>query len=417
MPCTECFHDIPAGSACLSQMPETMPEKFRRKKYENFCVSCAKCEAKNKLPCYARRLDHWHTYERKTAEPAACGYCGDAIPEGAWTVAQKIYALPEPEVEGVPTDGDGDGDAPIGSAASGAAASAAKSASGSGAWGNLSPQLQRRFMTGGLRAGSRTPTMARRLYEKEIPAAVRNLGEDAVRDFMNGRQFSHIKSVFNAPDKAKFPSNVIPEDGAKNMARGSQNMTSAELAAAKSAGRAAAKSAGRAAAAKIGAKSALKGGAKAGAAAAAVEAPVSGMENFFHWKRGRKSGKQAAKDTAKDTGVAAGVGVAGVVIVKGGVALAASVKGGAMLTAAGTALAPLGTPLMIAGVGFVAVSAAHRIIKASKHDLPLDEYYIHFCKDGDCKTQFAAEITKAAQPNSMIATIRAMLRRLTAWRF
>ena len=58
--CAECVHDVPAGSVCLSQMPPDMPEGFRRKKYENFCVSCAKCAAKNKLPCYARRLDHWY---------------------------------------------------------------------------------------------------------------------------------------------------------------------------------------------------------------------------------------------------------------------------------------------------------------------------------------------------------------------
>ena len=381
MRCTECFHDIPAGSACLSQMPETMPEKFRRKKHENFCVSCAKCESKNKPPCYARRLNHWHTHERKTAEPASCGYCGDAIPKDTWTVAQKIYALPEPESESVQINGDGDGDAPIVSAASGAAAAgAAKSGSGSGAWSSLSPRLQRRFMTGGLRGrglGYRTPAMARRLYEKEIPAAVRNLGEDAVRDFMRGRQFSHVKSVSNAPGQARLPSNVILEDGAKNMARGSRNMTSAELAAAKSAG--------RASAVKIGAKSALKGGAKAGAVAAAMEAPVSGAENFLHWKRGRKSGKQAVKDAAKDTGVAAGVGIAAAGVVKG-----------AAMAGIGVSLGPLGTPLMIAGGGLMVAAAAHRIIKAGKRDMPLDEYYIHFCKETDCKTKFAAEITQAA---------------------
>lgn len=379
MYCAECSHDIRAGSSCLSQMPETMPEKFRRKKYKNFCVSCAKCEAKNKPPCYARQFDHWYAPREETKESIPCGYCGDAIRKGVLTPAQKIYAWPEPESESVPADGAGD--APIVSAASGFAASgAAKSGAGSGAWSSLSPQLQRRFMTGGLRGrglGYRTPAMARRLYEKEVPSAVRNLGEDAVRDFLKGRQFSHVKSVSNAPGQARLTSNVILEDGAKNMARGSRNMTSAELAAAKSAG--------RASAAKIGVKSALKGGAKAGAAAAAMEAPVSGAENFLHWKRGRKSGKQAVKDTAKDAGVAAGVGIAAAGVVKG-----------AAIAGVGVSLGPLGTPLMIAGGGLMVASAAHRLIKAGKRDMPLDERYIHFCKDRDCKTKFASEITAAA---------------------
>lgn len=379
--CAECVHDISAGSACLSQMPETMPEKFRRKKYENFCVSCAECESKGKPTCYVRFFAHWYAHREETKESVPCGYCGDSIRKGVLTPAQKIYAWP-PEPESETVQDDGGGDAPIGSAASGfAASSAAKSAGGSGAWNNLSPQLQRRFMTGGLRGrglGYRTPAMARRLYEKEIPSAVRNLGEDAVRDFLKGRQFSHVKSVSNAPSQARLASNVILEDGAKNMARGSRNMTSAELAAAKSAG--------RASAVKIGAKSALIGGAKAGAVAAAMEAPVSGAENFLHWKRGRKSGAQAAKDAAKDTGVAAGVGIA-----------AAGVAKGAALAGVGVSLGPFGTPLMIAGGGLMVASAAHRLIKAGKHDLPLDERYIHFCKGKDCKTKFASEITQAAK--------------------
>lgn len=376
--CSECVHDISAGSACLSQIPEVMPEKFRRKKFENFCVSCDECESKGKPPCYARRLSHWYAPKEETKESVPCGYCGDAIRKGVLTPTQKIYAWPEPESESVQADGD----APIGSAASGfAASSAAKSGGSSGAWHSLSPRLQRRFMTGGLRGrglGYRTPEMARRLYEKEIPAAVRNLGEDAVLDFMKGRQFSHVKSVSNAPGQARLTSNVILEDGAKNMARGSRDMTSAELAAAKSAG--------RASAVKIGAKSAIKGGAKAGAVAASMEAPVSGAENFLHWKRGRKSGKQAVKDTAKDTGIAAGVGIAAAGVVKG-----------AALAGVGVSLGPLGTPLMIAGGGLMVAAAASRLIKAGKHDMPLDEYYIHFCKGKACKTEFASEITKAAK--------------------
>ena len=48
------------------------------------------------------------------------------------------------------------------------------------------------------------------------------------------------------------------------------------------------------------------------------------------------------------------------------------------------------------GVGIVGVTAYH-IVKASRHDLPLDEYYVYFCKDGPCKTKFAQAVTNAAR--------------------
>ena len=407
MQCDECFHDIRAGTACLSQMPEVMPEKFRRKKYDNYCVYCIECAVKDKPPCYARQFPHWYALREEAKESIPCGYCGDAIRKGDFTPAQKIYAWPEPEIASVQTDNAVDGDAPIGSAASGAAAASAAKSGGLGAWHNLSQDLQSKFITGGLRGGSRTPAMARRLYEKEVPAAVRNLGEDAVVDFLKGRHFSHIKSVSNAPSQARLTSNVILEDGAKNMARGSRNMTSAEIAAARSAG--------RAAALKIGVKSALKGGAKAGAIAAAMEAPVSGAENFLHWKRGRKTGKQAAKAVAKDTGVAAGVGIAAAGVVK---VAAVGVAKGAAMAGIGMSLGPFGTPLMIAGGGLMVAAAAHRIIKAGKRDLPLDKYYIHFCKDTDCKTRFAlAIIEAAARPAAPSGFLSRLMAGVRGWQF
>ena len=44
MSCSECEHDIVAGTECLSQMPAEMPEHFRRARYENFCVECRECK-------------------------------------------------------------------------------------------------------------------------------------------------------------------------------------------------------------------------------------------------------------------------------------------------------------------------------------------------------------------------------------
>ena len=305
MYCTECRHEIPSGTECLSQMPVDMPENFRRRKYENFCVDCADCAAKmgecrqRSRSCYVRRLDHWYTHTEKTPEPVDCGYCGETIPRGTREVAQKLYAWPESEVDSESKSSP----AHDGGAAAGVAAGTAVRPSAAG-WHNLSRATQRRFQTGGLGRdlGARSPAMAQRLYEKEVPKAIRNMGEDAVRDFLKGKHFSHVRSVANVPGRARAPSNIVLEDAGKNLARGSRNMTSA--------GRAAAKSAGRASAIKTGAKAAVKGGVKAGIIAAAAEAVVSAPENILHWKRGRKSGEQAAKDTAKSTATAAGVGVA-----------------------------------------------------------------------------------------------------------
>ncbi len=72
MHCTECSHKIPSGTECLSQMPLEMPENFRRGEYENFCITCAECDAKRGLParaCYARWLDHYTRRNHRMDNP------------------------------------------------------------------------------------------------------------------------------------------------------------------------------------------------------------------------------------------------------------------------------------------------------------------------------------------------------------
>ena len=381
MRCTECNHKIPAGGECLSQMPPKMPENFRRRKYENFCIACAECDAGTRKPglrtraCYMRQLNHWYTHKEKTREAVPCGHCDEVIPEGTQTVAQKFYAWPDFEVDPESKSSL----AHAGGVAAGVAVGTSVKPSAA-EWHNLSRATQRQFKTGGLGRGlgSRSPAMAQRLYEKEIPEAIRNMGEPAVKDFMKGKHFSHFKSVANAPGSAKVPSNIILEDAGTNLSRGSRNMTSA--------GHAAAKSASRASAIRTGTKAAIKGGTKAGLIAAAMEAAVSVPENILHWKRGRKSGQQAAKDTAKSTATAAGVGVA-----------TAGVAKGIALVGLSPTMGPAGVPLAIAGVGLMIGTATHRLLKAAKHDLPLDEYLIFFCKNSRCKTRFARDVTNAAR--------------------
>ena len=216
-----------------------------------------------------------------------------------------------------------------------------------GGWDNLTPGTRRLFQTRGLGRGlgSRTPTMAQRLYEKSVPRVIRNPGEDAVRDYLKGKHFSHKMSVANAPQRAKAPSNIVLESVRENLARGRRNMTSAEVAAAKGAG--------RASASKILAKSALKSGAKAGLIAAAIEAPIAGLENYLHWRGGRKTGKQAAKDTAKSTAVAGGHG--------------AAVSVPLMFIPLG----PLGAPVAIVGGTLLVGNTIYRIAMATKRNAAL----------------------------------------------
>ena len=374
--CTECRHRIRAGENCLSQMPEEMPAKFRRRKYETFHINCAECAQQKKLPyCYVRHLNHWYTSTEITKEPVQCGYCEDSIPKGKSVIYQKLFAWPESpldsEYENISSDGSGV--ITTATATESGIAGAAKGAH-AGSWHNLSSETQRQFQTRGLGRGlgSRTPAQARQLYETKVPLSVRNQGEQAVLKFIDGkhRHFSHGNSVFNSPDKAKEPSNVFIENAKKNLSRGNRNMTSKEIAAAHSANR------------RLAFGAAAQGVARGGAISAAVEAPIAGIENFYHWKRGRKSAGQAVKDSAKSTAGAGAVGA-------GVTATALGVSKGAAMVGISPTLGPAGPPLAVAGVALMVGATAYRIIKASKRDLPLDEYRLFLCKDTDCKNRFA----------------------------
>ena len=379
--CTECFHHIPAGRACLSQVPQRMPEGFRRGNCENFCIECKECRARGRRPrlrprpCFVSRLNHWYTHKARTLDPVPCGHCGEVIPAGTWTVAQEFYAWPEPGTDSESLNKL----SRHGATVTGVSAGTTAKASAAG-WHDLSPSTRHRFQFGGLGRGlgSRSSKMGQRLYEKEVPKAVRSLGEPAVRDFLKGKHFSHIKSVANSPGNARAPSNVILENAGVNLSRGSRNMTKA--------GQAAARSASRASAVRTGAKAAIKSGVKAGMVAAAAESIVAVPENMLHFNRGRKSGEQAVRDTVKSTAIAAGVGFG-----TAGVAKAATMAG------IGLSLGPLGTPLMIAGGVVFIGSAINRIARAAERDLPLTEYRISFCKNKRCKTRYAEAITKAAR--------------------
>ena len=380
--CTECYHTIPAGTDCLSQMPVPMPDGFRRRKYDNFCLECPECnENRRKSPCYVRYLGHWYARKEKTPGPANCVNCGDAIPKGTQTVAQKLYFWPErddvlEQKDGASYGGSGV-DASVRAAGIGFA-DAAKRA-GSGAWQNLSPKTQQMFKTRGLGRGlgSRTPVMAQRFYETSVPQTVRAQGEAAVLKFLSGKHASHIKSISKMPGWAKRPSNTVWENSRANLKRGSRNMGASEVSAVQTANRASA----------LGAVA--KGAAKGGGIAAAIEAPVAAIENLFHWKRGRKSRAEAAKDAAVSTAGAAAVGAGATVAVAG-------IAKGAALVGISPTLGPAAPAVAAAGATLMVGTAAYRIYKAVKRDLPLDEYRVYFCKKTRCRKKYAQQVTTAA---------------------
>ncbi len=351
--CSECSHTIRSGTNCLSQMPVAIPDGFRRRKYRNFCIECEECKAEgHESSCYVRSFHHWYAYQATPVEPIPCGHCGKAIPGGTRTAAEKLYVWPEPEPVsgsiGSPSHRNGAAFSVLGGTARPSPA----------AWDNLSRSTRRKFTEGGLRPGMgpRTDAMARRLFEKEVPEPLRKMGEPAVKDFLRGKHVSHIKSVKNAPDQAKWPSNVVLEDGRPNVARGGRNMKHADLAEAKSAS--------RYSAVRAGAKALAKGATKAGFVAALMEAVVSLPENILHHRRGRKSGEQALKDAARDMWTAGRAGFVATAIAKGALVFFPGLA---------TVLPALG----VAGAGFLVGTAATRLYKAAKRDLPLDEYHVY----------------------------------------
>ena len=42
-------------------------------------------------------------------------------------------------------------------------------------------------------------------------------------------------------------------------------------------------------------------------------------------------------------------------------------------------------------------TAANRVFKAAKHDMPLNEYHLFFCRERACRTKYAQHVTNAAR--------------------
>ena len=188
------------------------------------------------------------------------------------------------------------------------------------------------------RAGRIAPD---KLFNKRIPAGVK-LREKDIVEFIK-REVSHRISRKNNPAKAGDVNNVFFEISWKNRARGSRNMSRAEVQSARFNN--------TITGIKCGLKTTVSTAAKGALFGALLEVPITCIENAFHIRNNRKSVKEACIDATKDIGITAGV--AGTT--------AAAFTGLSLL---GVTFGSAAIPLVIVGGAVYTWSATDRIWKA-----------------------------------------------------
>lgn len=213
------------------------------------------------------------------------------------------------------------------------------------AFGELSLSLKLKFALAGLRGTWRIIPAAESFFESSVPQVIRNLGEDAVVEFLKGKHASHIKSVVNDPSLAMKDSNIVWEAAKYNLKRGSADMTGAELARANALNiiDAAGIVAGRT----------LQIAAKAGCVGMALEGFVSLGENLIYVYAGERSAKEAAIDVSKN------MVEKGILSAVSGVVVSVAIAFGA-----GPALATMAPVMVTIGGTVYLLGAINRISKA-----------------------------------------------------
>ena len=119
--------------------------------------------------------------------------------------------------------------------------------------------------------------------------------------------------------------------------------------------------------------------------AALMEAPVTALENYVHYRKGRKTGEEALSDAAKDIKNRA---IAGGII---GFTVTAAIA----LSGAGPLLITLGPIMRPIGITLYAYSALKRISSAMQEDIPLQRVAVYYCSPR-CHTAFAYENGRSA---------------------
>ena len=221
-----------------------------------------------------------------------------------------------------------------------------------GSWDSLSDSLQSKFTSAGLggERGVRSVAEAQAFYHDSISYPVRNLGGDAVQQYVAGKDASHIQSAHNVPHLADSNSNIIWENSAINRARGAEDMTSGERWQAHATN--AFDSAG------IVFRDCLETAGMTAMYAGLLEAPVAAIENYLHYKRGRMTGEEAVKEAAMAIGKRAGTGAV----------VGFTVTGAVAFLGAGPLLVTIAPVLLPVGMGLYAYTALKRVMDAASHD-------------------------------------------------
>ena len=372
--CAECRHNILHGRLCLSEVPEETPAGVSRGDFRNWCIGCPQCWAQGKHACYARHLEGGRS-TGQTPRSLPCARCGRRIGAGERAGVDIYYDWPGQAAEersGALTK-------------SGIAGLAAAAQVGTilrgvpdGGFASLSGGLQRKFRDAGLRPehGVRSAAEAQALYQESAPSFVRNYGEDAVRQFLQGKDASHIRSVHNAPQLATDSGNILWESSGVNRARGGADMTGWE--------QFGAQGSNVFDAAAITMRECATAAGTSALIAGLLETPVAAVENYIRYRKGVATGEQAVKDAARSIIQHAGAGaIAGVAVII------------AIGLGAGPIIATVAPILMPVGLALYGISALKRILNALADGLPLHRVGTYFCSPR-CHTRFAYETGKSA---------------------
>ena len=372
--CAECQHNIQPGRLCLSELPEETPAGVSRADFKNYCIGCPECWRQGRHACYVRYLESGKN-TGKTPRSLPCARCGRRIGAGEKAGVDIYYDWPS-ETADEPSS-------TLSRASIAGLAAAAQVGTiirgvPDGSFVNLSNGLQRKFMDAGLRPehGIRSAAEAQSLYQESVPWIVRNYGEDAVRQFLHGKDLSHIKSVYNSPQLATDTGNSLWENSAVNRARGATDMTGW--------GQITARSSNAFDAAGIVLRECADAALTSGLLAALLESPVAGVENYIHYRKGRKTGEEAMKDAAKSIALHAATGA----VIGVGVTIAIGLGAGPIIATVAPVLIPFGLALY-------GLSALKRILNALADGLPLHQVGTYFCSPR-CHTRFAYETGKSA---------------------
>ena len=202
---------------------------------------------------------------------------------------------------------------------------------------NLPTTLQFKFARAGVRDGIRNVQEAAKVFES-IPAQIRAQGPEAIRNFCQDKDWSHIQAHVNGGGSEA--ANGIFEHFRVNRVRGGVDMTAAELAVAK---QVLADAAFKAAVAEV-VGAAMKGA----IAAAVIELVFSILENSLLCVEGKITQSELVEQVATSTAKA---GIAGGVITAILLTLCMIFPPIAALLGATT------MPLAIAGIGFMGIRA------------------------------------------------------------